>query len=519
VIVNPAKSSSRRGASDLTESPSNELQAPRTHTRYGRIAIAASLILTVAGLIVFTSIHKPATRTDQVNQPVLNLTIEDPTGHAMTRFYSALSATLSKSKGRLPEAGDQKEGLPGQPLDKAQTFGSAGAGSGMEGRGSYKHSAPLEPGVTRIVHYGDSHIAADILTGALRHHFADDFGSAGPGFILPGVSGYSRLGVESGSTPGWHANGTGQIDPAGDCRFGLAGLALSTNQAGQRLWVSADSTSFDLYLLKQPGGGDIEVFLDATSQGIITLKSDQTSPYYFKVTSNTVARHTLEIRTMVAGAVRVFGIAVEGDGPGVVYDALGINGARAARPLSWDWGTLSSNLGRRHPDLIVLSYGTNEAGDQDLDFDSYRARYAEMIARFHAAVPQASILVIAPPDRARRTGEKWASISAMAGVVSAQRKAALSAGAAFCDLYDEMGGAGSIQEWATTAYGLAGTDRVHLTRSGYRLVADALYRGIEGAYLESVWRELGRVLMPFLDFKHPRRIQPRRAGRLRQGRL
>jgi lysophospholipase L1-like esterase len=431
----------------------------------------------VAGLILFTSLHKPERRLDQVHPSGLELTIEDPTGHAMTRFYSALSATLSKSNDAGPSA---------------------------------DHAA-----VTRIVHYGDSHIAADILTGALRHHFMDDFGSAGPGFILPGVSGYSRLGVESGWTPAWHVEGTGQIDPEGDCRFGLAGLALSTSLAGERLWVTADSSSFDLYLLKQPGGGDIEVLLDGTSQGIVPLKSDQPSPYYFKVASPTVARHTLEIRTKAAGAVRVLGIAVEGDGPGVVYDALGINGARATRPLSWDWGTLASNLERRHPDLIMLSYGTNEAGDQDLDLDSYRTRFSEMIGRFHTAAPDASILVIAPPDRARRTGGKWMSIKAMAGVVSAQRQAALPSGAAFCDLYDEMGGPGSIQEWATPSYELAAADRVHLTRSGYRLVADALYRGIEGAYLESVWREFSRVLMPFLDFKQLKPIRPRRAGRPR----
>jgi lysophospholipase L1-like esterase len=450
----------------------------------------------VAGLILFTSIRKARPRTDQVNQPVLNLTIEDPTGHAMTRFYSSLTATLSKSK----DGGDSAVGVHGD-------------------RTASESPRDDHPPITRIVHYGDSHIAADILTGALRHHFADDFGTAGPGFILPGVTGYSRLGVESGSTSAWHVDGTGQIDAAGDCRFGLAGLALSTSLAGQRLWISADSNSFDLYLLKQPGGGDIEVSLDGTSQGIIPLKSDRPSPCYFTVASTAAGRHTVEIRTKAAGAVRVLGIAVEREGPGVVYDALGINGARATRPLSWNWSVLTSNLGRCHPDLIVLSYGTNEAGDQDLDFDSYRIRYAEMIGRFHSAAPDASILVIAPPDRARRTGDKWVSIQAMAGVVSAERQAALSTGTAFCDLYDEMGGAGSIQEWATTAYGLAAADRVHLTRSGYRLVADALYHGIEGAYLESVWRELGRVLVPFLDFKRLNPIQPRRAGRLRQGRL
>jgi lysophospholipase L1-like esterase len=389
----------------------------------------------------------------------------------MTRFYSALTATLGKSK-----AGDQSA-------------------------------------VTRVVHYGDSHIAADILTGALRRHFADDFGSAGPGYILPGVSGYSRLGVDSGSSAGWHILGTGQPDAAADSRLGLAGLALSTDLPGQRLWISAESTSFELYLLKQPEGGEIEVSLDGATHGVVPLKSGQPAPCYFAVGSSPAAKHILEIRTLSTGPVRVLGVAVELDGPGVVYDALGINGARATRPLSWDWSILSSNLERRHPDLIVISYGTNEAGDQDLDFDSYRTRYAEMIARFHSAAPDASILVIAPPDRARRIGNKWVPIRAMDLVVSAQRQAALSSGAAFCDLYDEMGGSGSIQEWATAAYGLAGADRVHLTKSGYRLVADALYRGIEGEYLKSVWRAFGQALRPFFDFKQPGRMPLRKLTR------
>src|SRR5262249_17087756 len=144
------------------------------------------------------------------------------------------------------------------------------------------------------------------------------------------------------------------------------------------------------------------------------------------------------------------------------------------------------------------------------DFDSYQSRYAEMLARFRKAAPGASILVVAPPDRARRIGKKWVSIPAMARVVAAQREAALSSGAAFCDLYDGMGRSGSIQEWATVRGGLAGPDRVHLTTSGYRLIADALYRGIEGAYLKAVWRAIGQAVRPLFELKQPRTISPPR---------
>ena len=43
-----------------------------------------------------------------------------------------------------------------------------------------------EHALTRILHYGDSHVAADILSGALRRRLQLDFGDAGVGFVLPG---------------------------------------------------------------------------------------------------------------------------------------------------------------------------------------------------------------------------------------------------------------------------------------------------------------------------------------------
>src|SRR5256885_12375173 len=38
----------------------------------------------------------------------------------------------------------------------------------------------------RILHYGDSHVAADWLTGALRRNLQGCFGDAGAGFLLAG---------------------------------------------------------------------------------------------------------------------------------------------------------------------------------------------------------------------------------------------------------------------------------------------------------------------------------------------
>ncbi|HMX53702.1 MAG TPA: hypothetical protein PLP53_07215, partial [Plasticicumulans sp.] len=49
-------------------------------------------------------------------------------------------------------------------------------------------------------------------------------------------------------------------------------------------------------------------------------------------------------------------------------------------------------------------------------------------------------------------------------------------------MYRAMGGPDSIQRWATQRPPLAQTDRVHLTATGYRLVAEALYEQLINEY-------------------------------------
>jgi lysophospholipase L1-like esterase len=244
-------------------------------------------------------------------------------------------------------------------------------------------------------------------------------------------------------------------------------------------------------MLRQPGGGTVEVWLDGVAADWrIPLDARRVEPTYFEVEAEGDEPHMLELRTIAPGEVRVCGVVAERAQPGVTYDALGIDGARASRPLAWDWEVLARQLRRRDPDLIIISYGTNEVGDPELDLARYRRDFAELLGRLRQAAPRASLLVIAPPDRAARTGKRWRTISAVPGLVAAQRAAAFEAGAAFWDLYYAMGGSGAIQRWASRSAPLAQADRVHLTRSGYQQVAEAFYRELLGSYLRHLWRTI-----------------------------
>src|SRR6185369_17760468 len=97
---------------------------------------------------------------------------------------------------------------------------------------------------------------------------------------------------------------------------------------------------------------------------------------------------------------------------GVTYEELGINGAQASIILDWNEETLRSNIERRNPGLIVLAYGTNEAGRKDWTLESYRAMYSQMIAKLRADAPTATILVVGPADRTQRIkGKGWQTMN------------------------------------------------------------------------------------------------------------
>jgi lysophospholipase L1-like esterase len=164
----------------------------------------------------------------------------------------------------------------------------------------------------------------------------------------------------------------------------------------------------------------------------------------------------------------------------VIYDVLGINGARAVRLMSWNDSSFAASVSRRKPDLIILAYGTNEVTDNNWSVESYQRLFVNIMRRFRRAAPQASILIFGPPDRAVRGAGGWQSVAKMTSLLEAQRRASVEMGAAFWNACAAMGGAGSMNTWV--ARGMGQPDHVHLTVRGYIKLGDMFYDDFMSAY-------------------------------------
>src|SRR5579862_5744731 len=297
----------------------------------------------------------------------------------------------------------------------------------------YRHQKGELTGPVRILHYGDSHTAADEWTGDLRTRFQEKFGDGGSGYSFAGRpwNSYRRLDVRTGSTRGWHTDGL--VGRSGDGAYGLGGISLSTVSAHEAIYLDANAAEFELFYYQQPGGGTLQIYDNGAPTEQISTDGEPRPAYYHL--EATPGMHRVEAETLDRSPVRLFGWVAENT-TGVTYEELGINGAEASIILGWNEDTLRSNIERRNPALIVLAYGTNEAGRKDWTLESYREMYSNLIARLRADAPTATILVVGPADRTqkvRKSGRQtpWETMEKIDVIAEAQRQAALANGCAF----------------------------------------------------------------------------------------
>ncbi len=329
-------------------------------------------------------------------------------------------------------------------------------------------------GPLRLVHFGDSHTAADEWTNTLRGAFQLRFGDGGAGFVSAGRATYRRVDLRTTNSAGWQLQGN--MSQSSDGRHGMAGASISTQRPGELVTLSPTAKHVEVQFLRQPGGGGLTLLADG--QPLQTISTD--GPEGWAFVEQTVGEASrVEVQTTDDAPVRLFGFVSE-KGRGVTYDQFGINGAQASIFDGWDANLWVPQLARRAPGLILLAYGTNDAGNKDYTFASYKAMFSGVLAKLRQASPTASILVLGPPDRMYRWRYTLAPFPRLEMIAQAQREAALEHGCGFWDLRERMGGAGAMQRWVTA--GAAQGDYVHFTGAGYRLIGATLFNDLMEQY-------------------------------------
>ncbi len=326
--------------------------------------------------------------------------------------------------------------------------------------------------VTRILHYGDSPTTADLITGDVRTTLQARYGDAGHGFVLIGKpwAWYQHTGLQvSGS--GWKMSRASNSE-LHDGLYGLGGVSFAADEAATSriVYATPGHRHFEIWYLKQPGGGTLEVSGDGAPLGRVDTSAAASTP---GVTSFLAAGsvHTLDLQVSTA-PVRVFGVVAEKNTPGVVYDTLGLNGASIhvlSTIMNGDFWC--DQLRRRHPDLVIVNYGTNEADFASFIDHGYEKELREAIRRIRTALPDASIMLMSPMDRGHREGDGIVTMPTIPHLAEIQRRVAHDTGCAFFDTFHAMGGEGTMARWYEGQPRLVSADLIHPTPQGAKMIA------------------------------------------------
>ena len=128
--------------------------------------------------------------------------------------------------------------------------------------------------------------------------------------------------------------------------------------------------------------------------------------------------------------------------------------------------------------LIILQFGTNIIPTVSEDFRFYRIKMERQLRILKQLAPGCPVLMIGTADAARLSNGKEVPYQNLPVVNAAQKAAALNSGAAFFDLYNAMGGEGTMIKWVHSKPPLAIKDYIHFTKPGGEKVAEMILQSL-----------------------------------------
>jgi lysophospholipase L1-like esterase len=348
-----------------------------------------------------------------------------------------------------------------------------------------------EPGaITRIVHFGDSIVASDYVSGTLRRKLQQRFGDAGHGFTLIANAwpAYFHNDIERYATVGWKVSRV--VGPlAQDGYYGLGGVSFRAERHALARFGTVKKgdfgrsvSKFIVSYLAGPGDGAFQISVDGKPEALVETQAELKTSKFYEI-SVPDGPHEFEILTK-RGMSRLFGVILERDAPGVVLDAIGIQGARIRFLDKQDDAHWAEQLRARNPDLVIYQFGANESADGILyPMPEYHDTMRKVMEQSRRALPNAGCLVIGVMDRAEKRGEEISSVRIIPELVEEQRKVAEEVGCAFFDTHRAMGGKGSMPIWVRRGLGQA--DMTHPSSVGADIIGTWVYRALLKTYREA----------------------------------
>lgn len=354
----------------------------------------------------------------------------------------------------------------------------------------------------RIMHYGDSQIEGDRITGYLRNKFQKQFGGSGPGFMPALPSHAESASIIHKASSNWikHAAYYKKDTILPHRKFGILGSFArftsyqsdSTNDSNdvKNAWIEFNRSGLAYSSVRK--FTECRVFYGHnnnpfTVKGFVndsliwfeeldTLQNTQTFKWQFQYPPR-----KFRIEFEGSKSPDVYAIALDA-ATGVSVDNLPFRGSSGTEFTRLDFKQLQEMNKHMNPGLIMLEFGVNIVPHIIKNYNYYERALTRQIKYLKYVFPNTPVLIISVSDMSMKKGNYYVSYPNISKIKQAQKNAALNTNSAYWDLQQAMGGENSMPSWVFSNPKLASKDFIHFTRNGGHIVAQMLYNAMMQDY-------------------------------------
>ncbi|MDY0343124.1 MAG: hypothetical protein RBR28_06100 [Lentimicrobium sp.] len=472
--------------------------------RPGKIAL---FIFTVLGLLLLISVFSTSDDGKSSGIELPGIKVKYPTTSGFLQEQKAEANLLADSIVHAIEAvlptEEFKPSIPDfSKMDTARLLRI----SWPENQGTFVSElhAYLESDRCRILHYGDSQLEGDRISGYLRNRLQGIYGGTGPGF-LPIKQVYEQLAAEITVTDNWLRYAV--FDPTQaklpDMNYGVYASVsrftpieisyeditqtepLPMLTAGITIRPSGKSFSrlkqfnhIGLHYGNALAPVEVGVFVNGELIKESILIADGAYHCFEIVTGSTPDEVHLELSGSVSPDF--YGLTLDGES-GIQLDNIAMRGASGtifSKMNTYGFNRMAAIL---DPKIVILQYGGNTVPylKDSVGVENYTRYLSGHIKWLHNRLPEGVFLFIGPGDMSTLVNGNYVTYPLLPYLDQQLKKHCLANRVAYWSMFEAMGGENSMQYWVEQE--LAANDYTHFSPKGSRIISELFFNAL---YLE-----------------------------------
>ncbi len=356
----------------------------------------------------------------------------------------------------------------------------------------------LTASTCRIIHYGDSQIEGDRMSGYIRNKLQNLYGGNGPGFT-PIAQVYDNISAVVIASNNWtrHAIFDRRAEKFAHKKYG----AYTTFSRFTPYYnIIADSINTDTLQLTKAkitvkpsvktyrrmrkftnigfhyGNAQlpitVKVFADGTliKEGVLIADGEY---HDFKIKlAKTPNALTFELEGKMSADF--YGLTLDGDN-GILLDNVAMRGSAGTVFAGLNSINFSQMYNELDPKVLIFQYGGNSVPyvKDSLEVEQYVGYLKNHINWLRRKTNDASVIYIGPADMTTTENGQMKTYALLPYLINRLQDMCKNNNVAYWNTYNAMGGENSMQYWVDQK--LAASDYTHFSLSGTRIISELFY--------------------------------------------